>query len=200
MADDSPDWTNDTLLVQHVSARDKEACEAFYTRFRALVSSTAWRFTKPNEAEAKDLGQEIWLTLFISLPKWKDSGALSGWVAKVAINCSLSWLRRKRPTLSTDELRETGWDAPSASAGPHQELEQKRLRQAIDQCLQKLESNDHQAALRLFLMSYSYDEIARILGSSVTSITNWLYRARHSLMKCLQKRLGNFSARNSAER
>jgi RNA polymerase sigma-70 factor, ECF subfamily len=200
MVDDSPYWTNDVLLVQQVNAGDKEACEAFYTRFRLLVSSTAWRFTKPNEAEAKDLGQEIWLTLLISLPKWKDSGALSGWVAKVAINCSLSWLRRKRPTLSTDELRETSWDAPSASADPHQELEQKRLRQAIDQCMQKLENNDHQAALRLFLMSYSYDEIARILDKPVTSITNWLYRARRSLLKCLQKRLGNFSARNSAER
>lgn len=105
MAAERGSWPDDQTLVHAIIHGDRNATETFYQKFQRLVHGMAWKFAHNGE-EAKDLCQENWVQLFLTLPRWQPSGALGGWVTTVAVRKALEWSRQheKRADKSGGEI------------------------------------------------------------------------------------------------
>jgi RNA polymerase sigma factor (sigma-70 family) len=72
--------TQVTDLVAKARAGDQQAWEALVERYAPLIWSVCRR-RGLDEADAKDVGQSVWLQLVDQLDRIRDPAALAGWLA-----------------------------------------------------------------------------------------------------------------------
>src|SRR5437763_17075721 len=87
--------TLDNVLFQRALAGDQEAFEVLISRYQRLLFRLIYRYVGEYQ-EAHDVLQQVWLQLYLSLPKLYPNVLVKPWLFTVAHNRSLDVLRRKR--------------------------------------------------------------------------------------------------------
>lgn len=108
--------SDDVLLVRASRDGDRSAFGRLYTRYQRMVHAIV--LARVPYGEADDLVQEVFLAAMRDLHALRDERAFGGWLATIARNRALGWLRR---SVEVVELEET----PAAG---HQEEEQEARR------------------------------------------------------------------------
>ncbi|HKM92097.1 MAG TPA: RNA polymerase sigma factor [Prolixibacteraceae bacterium] len=140
-------------------------------------------------AIAEDLVQETFITAIGKVDTFRNSGAIEGWIRKIAINKSLQYLREYHHLLSLDEV----------TLQPVNEtvMEQSRnkIRAAIEQASfsagELLSVIDylpmhHKTVFNLYVMEgYSHQQIAEMLSISLGTSKSHLSRARKKAQELL---------------
>jgi RNA polymerase sigma-70 factor, ECF subfamily len=132
-----------------------------------------------NQADREDNFQEIVYQLWKSFPSLKKNESLGSWIYAVSINTSISRIRNK----SRIEYRE---DLPELldNLDPFEELSLDETSKLLLNAIHNLNETSRSVML-LFLEEKSYDEIAEILGISVSNVGVRISRAKEILKKNL---------------
>lgn len=138
------------------------------------------------EQDRNDLVQEILYQLWRSRSKYKSQYAMSTWVYRIALNVSISALRK------STRRQHTSFDAtaiqiaqPSDTAeGFSEELKQ------LHQFIHELREVDR-ALMLLFLDQKPHKEIALILGISESNVATRIHRIKASLKQRFAKDYAN---------
>jgi RNA polymerase sigma-70 factor (ECF subfamily) len=127
--------------------------------------------------EAKDLVQEVLVKVWTYLPEFRGEANVKTWVYRIAVNTCLMHLRKKRlPTVPLIQERDVTQEEASS--------EDERfglLRSAIS----SLPARDRILIL-LFLDEHSYEQIAGVMGLSVSNVGARLTRIRKKLSTLLK--------------
>ena len=139
-----------------------------------------------NRDDQDDLYQEILFQIWRSLPNLKEDAYAGTWLYRVALNASMSFVRKKA---SRGAAQTTAYD--------HTQLEQILETQPVDdprndqlallyEAIAQL--NDLEKALiTLFLEDLSYQEIAAVMGISESNVGVMLHRAKKKLSTLMQE-------------
>jgi RNA polymerase sigma-70 factor (ECF subfamily) len=148
-----------------------------------LIYRTAYSITRTPQ-DAEDVVQTIFLRLlrreippdFTKNPK--------GYFYRSAVNVSLQTVRqRERHILSGDSERlPSGSDSRGAGHAHHEEEMDRRLWQAIAE----LSESAAQILILRYIHDYSLADIARLLGTSRSTIAVSLFRSRARLKKLIR--------------
>ena len=130
------------------------------------------------DAERKDLLQEVALALFRALPSFRGECSERAFVLRVAHNQGITYSTRRRPTIDLDE------ETPSPSPDPERALEQKQRAARLHRAIHALPLG-HRQVVTLLLEDLSHEEIASVLGLSLTNVGVRLHRARAALREAL---------------
>jgi RNA polymerase sigma-70 factor (ECF subfamily) len=202
MGDDRPGAEGDRALVERLRARDPAALEALMERHSSRVYRVAFGITR-NHSEAEEVVQDAFLTLYRKIDMFEGRAAIGTWLYRVAANAALIKRRGKRveleksledclPTFRDDGHREGdhAWLMADWSGTPERELLAGEARQALEEALDRLP--EHYRALLVLrdVEELSNEEVAAILGESVSSVKSRLHRARMALREMLTRRLG----------
>src|SRR5258707_10997617 len=134
--------TSDGVLVQYVLAGDHQAFEILVNRYNVPLFNFICHFLGDYD-QACDISQQVFLQLYISLPKLRIGDPLKAWLFQVARNRCLDELRRKR-AIHFSELESANNEddlsplaiMPDTRPQPDEMAErhdlQQKLRQAID--------------------------------------------------------------------
>lgn len=109
----SDTYTKDNVdhLVRLAKCGDREALSELMRRYSRLVTQTARGILK-NADDAEDVAQDVSLIVLNKLHTFEGQSAFSTWLTRIAINASLTWLRKaKRSRLSS-------LDEPAYEGGP----------------------------------------------------------------------------------
>lgn len=132
-----------------------------------------------SDADKQDNFQEIVYQLWRSFPSLKDKSKLASWIYAVAINTSISKIRKDSRLVFTDDVPET----------PHTEtidnIDRDNNYQKLLNALQKFKEIDRSIML-LYLEDYSYNEIGEIIGISSSNVGVRINRAKKQLEKLLK--------------
>lgn len=139
--------------------------------------------------EALDLTQECFASAFQNLPRYDGDRPLAAWLARVAINKSRDWHRRRRirqilsfASSLPPETMESEWDeAPGADAITFDRAELARLSRAVSE----LPATLKETLLLRTVEGLSQAETAAALGISGKAVETRLRRARERLSKIL---------------
>ena len=113
-----------------------------------------------NQSNREDLFQDIVMQLWKSFPSFRGASKISTWLYRVAINTSISVLRKKKDFIHSYEPG--ALPANIADTGESETEEQlKELYSAIN-LLNEIEK----AIVMLYLEDRSYEEMEEILGMS----------------------------------
>jgi RNA polymerase sigma-70 factor, ECF subfamily len=183
--------TSDNVLFQQALAGDQEAFEALFSRYQRSLFRLIYRYVGEYN-EAHDVLQQVWLQLYLSLPKLYPNVQMKPWLFTVAHNRSLDVLRRRR-FLSFSEVEkgneedETAFlnTIPDTSLTPEELVEQRDLQQAIQRAIQTLPSTYRTVVLLYYREQMSYAEIGRVLKMPVSTVKTRFHRAKPFLRDVL---------------
>ncbi len=157
---------------------DQEQFLSVLDAHKKLIYKVSHTYCRDRE-EFQDLVQEIISQLWLAYPKYDERYKLSTWMYRIALNTAISFLRKEGRrkvtfgTLDTQLLRIA--DDPYDDTHDQQLL---RLRQLISQI-----DRMNKALMLLYLEDKSYQEIADILGITVTNVGSKINRIRKQLRK-----------------
>jgi len=138
--------------------------------------------------DARDAVQEAFVQAFIKLETFQQNSAFYTWLYRIAFNVAASHCRRRRPTVSVEQARETTGQEPiDGNSGPEQRLEQEERCRQVQQALAAL-SDEHRTVLVLReIDGCCYETIAEVLELPVGTVRSRLHRARLQLREQLRE-------------
>lgn len=141
---------------------------------KKLIVKVASAYCAETE-ERKDLIQEISLNLWKAYPNYDASVALSTWTYRIALNVSISFLRKE--TSRKKKVEQYGQEKDLLEW--HNPILDERLEQ-LYQIIDQLKPLD-KALIILSLEGCKNTEIADVMGMSPTNVSTKLYRIREQL-------------------
>ena len=185
------DWggvsDSEAALVSRCLAGDEAACTDLVESHQRMVYQLAFHLLGDKE-EALDLSQDVFLTVFRMLDRFRGQSALRTWIYRIVVNQARNrqrwWRRRHRgQQVSLDEhLRDHG-DFPERNdlESPDRLLGRKELAARIRTALDELPFDQKTALVLREIDGLSYDEIGFSLGIAVGTVKSRLARAREAL-------------------
>jgi RNA polymerase sigma-70 factor, ECF subfamily len=177
----------DAELVRRALGGEREAFEAIYLRYQAIVYRFARSMTG-STAMAEDVAQEVFVALMRDLARYEPQHAgLSTYLYGVARNVTRARLRREQRFVNLDETsaersQPTGPDDPSAALVRSTDL--VRLRKAIV----GLPSRYREVVILCDLHELSYAEAAAVVNTPVGTVRSRLHRGRTLLAESFRCR------------
>jgi RNA polymerase sigma-70 factor (ECF subfamily) len=146
-----------------------------------------------NEADARDICQEVWLTVWKQLPSFRGDSRFSTWLHPIVTRRSLDHLRKRRRWFDRFLPFDTGDDSvasvpePSTTDDARGHLEGNETVARVRAALATLPPK-HRAVLALReLEGLSYEEIAKATGIPAGTVMSRLFHARRLLAEKLGK-------------
>jgi RNA polymerase sigma-70 factor, ECF subfamily len=174
--------------IRQAQRGDANAFELLYRLHSSRVFALCLRMLK-NTAEAEDLTQETFLTVFRALGTFRGHSAFSSWLHRVTINRVLMHLRRKA---LTDASLEEIIRSSEESGSPRKELRHFDLRLkgltdrlSIQKAIAQLPARLKGTFLLYDLYGCEHRETAEILACSTGASKSRLHKARRRLRELL---------------
>lgn len=183
------DWT----IVQQVQSGDVAAFDRLMVKYRERVYGVVYNMTS-NREDASDLTQDAFIKAFQSINRFQGQSSFFTWLYRIAINSTLTHLRKNRlrtffsfekideeDRISADVI-EALTDKNGADRGTYvHELQEK-----LNEAMQKL-SIKHRTVVTLFeIDGLSHQEIANVMDCSVGTVRSRLHYAKTLLQSELQ--------------
>ena len=178
----------DDLLLRRAQNGDPEAFGRLMEPLEQLVWRVCWHYTGNREA-AEDCGQEAMIRIWRNLANYRGECALESWVYRIAANCCMDWLRKKKRDLSVsvEPLREQGFDPADTSPGTAEQVVAKDERQRLREAISLLPDEQREALILTQLEKVPYEEAARALGVSEGTVKSRVNRAKTRLKELLSE-------------
>jgi RNA polymerase sigma-70 factor, ECF subfamily len=171
---------NDEFLLERVRANDQKAMADIFDRYGSLVYSVSLRVLK-DPGQAEDVMQEIFFQL------WKNPntfvqgrGSLGAWLAVVARNRAIDFLRRRKPTDSVDEV------VLVSKTNISSEIERNIMVEKIRELMKSLPSEQQKSVELAFFEGLSHAEVAAKTGDPLGTVKTRIRLALISLRKAIQ--------------
>ncbi len=182
----------DTRLMLDFCAGDPSAFRRLVERNQAIVYRLAVRYLN-DPAEAEDATQDVFIRVSGSVADYRPSAKFTTWVYRITVNVCLNRLRsaKARPALSLDTAVEQGGErafdvASDPALTPSARLEREELETKIRESLAALPDAQRTAVLLRRFDDLSYEEIAKVMETTVPAVESLLFRARDTLKKTLK--------------
>jgi RNA polymerase sigma-70 factor (ECF subfamily) len=183
-------------VIESCKAGDKEAFKAVVLFYQKKVFNIAYRMLG-NSEEAKDLAQEVFLSVFDSIRSLREETKFDVWLTQITLNhCRNRWKYLKRryyfDSDSLDDPIETeNGNMPrqhyDLSDTPEVSYEKKMIQQLIQRGLLKLKEDQRELIVLRDLQGYSYEEIGKLFHLPEGTVKSKLHRARMDLKEVLDK-------------
>ena len=147
------------------------------SRYQGIIHKVNLVYFKSAE-DRKDNFQEVVYQLWKSFPSLKDRSKIGSWMYAVAINVSISAMRKTSNHVYTEFLPEI------VHTDEIDKMEQDMDFRELLEAIQQLNDVDKSIML-LYLEEYSYEQIAEITGISSVNVGVRISRAKKQLKTIL---------------
>ncbi len=180
MAHREEPWSDDGELVTCILQGSVEHFDMLYEAYFPRVYRFALKRLR-DPAEAEDVTQEVFFTVFNALASFRGNSSLLVWIFGITRNTVNRRFRRARPSiesLDADDAREI----PTGEAPADRTVDARRV---LSQCEAVIENQLTPLQRRIFHLKHlrrqSIRAIARALGKSEDAIKANLYRMRRAI-------------------
>ncbi len=168
-------------LLEGCRRGDRSSQYEIYRLYSKAMYNTAFRILNL-EAEAEDILQEAFLEALTGLHNFRGESTFGAWLKRIVVNKSINALKKKR-SIATDAE-----DLELLAGGDEQEfkdevsLDMKEIMDAVETL-----PDGYRTVFCLYLIEgYDHEEIASLLGISVSGSKSQLNRAKLKLQKILK--------------
>jgi len=182
------DSEDDVELMSRVAKGDEEAFAAIVSRHQYAVVGTVSKMLG-GSTDAEDIAQQVFIRLWKSAKKYKPTAKFTTYLFTITRNLVFNESRRrKRKQHSSIEEQGEEWGAQvvdNDAASPSDEALKAELVKAVDKAIGNLPEKQRMAVILRRYENMPYEEIAKVLGISVSAVKSQLFRARSELKESL---------------
>ena len=153
-----------------------ENIELQFTRmvkeYRKTIYTVCYFFSKDTE-EVNDLYQEILINLWKGFPNYRGESSLKTWIWRVCLNTCSNQERKKKSRIQTVPL------SIDIDLYNDEDAGSRQIQMLYDR-INRLDVFDR-AIILLWLENMTYQDIADVVGISVSNVTTRLFRIKEQL-------------------
>ncbi len=183
------DELTDEELLARLARGDAAAGRSFFLRYRQKAYRIAYRLLG-NEADALDAVEDAFVKLLVAAEGFRGESSVKTWFYRILVNTSLDARRKRRGTLSLEQIEETQDSrmdvAVSRDEGPHERVERGETAEKIRSAIAELDEKHRTVFVLAAVEELSYKEIADSLGIAIGTVMSRLFYARKYLQKSLK--------------
>ncbi|MDE6853682.1 MAG: sigma-70 family RNA polymerase sigma factor [Muribaculaceae bacterium] len=146
-------------------------------QYKDVVTKVCWLYAD-REAAFDDLYQETCINIWQGMNSFRGDARMSTWIYRTAINTCISWHRRNRRHSDNSSIDNLKFEPVSDDKASDIAEEYRELHRLISM----LGPMD-KAMITLWLDEKSYEEIALIVGMSLSNVAVKLHRIKERLTK-----------------
>jgi RNA polymerase sigma-70 factor (ECF subfamily) len=178
----------DAALMLRVKQGDFQAFAEIVERYKQPVVNLVTRMLRdPNEAE--DIAQNVFVQVCRSADRYEVTARFSTWLFTIARNLTLNELRRRsRHPAESMDVPHVAHEAEPArqfedfrTSSPPEELLRSELEAKVEAAIGELPENQRLALLLCRQDDLSYEEMAKVLGCSVSATKSLIHRGRETI-------------------
>ncbi len=140
--------------------------------YRKTIYTVCYFFSKDSE-EVNDLYQEILINLWKGFPKFRGESSMKTWIWRVSLNTCNNHERKKKSSGQTPPL------SPDTELYNNEEAHSKQIQMLYDR-INRLDVFDR-AIILLWLENMTYQELANVVGITLSNVTTRLFRIKEQL-------------------
>jgi RNA polymerase sigma factor (sigma-70 family) len=175
--------TDEELVRQLLATGNALYFEQLYNRYFSKVYYQTLSYLKESE-EARDLTQDIFVKLYDRLAKFQGKSSFSTWLFSFARNSVIDYLRKK------GKLKEESLDEAQVESIP--EVEDNELLQLradrLAHVLEEIPPDDKAVLIMMYANEWKMDEIAEVMGLSLSAVKMRLKRAKAKVLLLYQQK------------
>jgi RNA polymerase sigma-70 factor (ECF subfamily) len=183
----------DAALMLLVKQGDVSAFERLVEKYKQPVLNLVYRMLR-DLTEAEDIAQNVFVQVYKSASRYEISSKFSTWLFTIARNLSLNEIRRRsrHPAESIDAPHPDHEDQPwhqfedKKTFTPPESLLQGELENKVLEAIAELPENQRTALLLCRQGELSYEEIAEVVGTSLSATKSLIHRGRETLKQKLK--------------
>ena len=180
--------------MRRLQRREEAAFSELVTTYQHRIFSLVFRMLGDRE-EARDVAQEVFVTVFRRIDGFRAESSLSTWLYRVAVNhCKnrIKYLGRRAAgrTRSLETLNDADWARAPGLSGPPRPDQEASARETLAILLRELETLDEEQRTLVVLRDMeglAYAEIAEITDQPLGTVKSRLHRARLALKAALER-------------
>ncbi|MDX9810829.1 MAG: sigma-70 family RNA polymerase sigma factor [Bacteroidales bacterium] len=172
-------------LVRASIDGDKAAFGEIVRRYQGMVARTV-KGMLGDTVYSEDIGQEVFVKLYYSLPEFRGEAKLSTYIQKIAVNLTLNEIKRRKKFFSMfsqtgdDEMHEIDIADPDTG-------ERAEASEIVNKALAEMDPRFRIIVTMRMLQGYSTKETAEILDLPLGTVLSRLSRAQEQLKSILKK-------------
>lgn len=175
----------DDELVKASLDGDKLAFSEIVNRYRRMVARTV-KGMLGDSVYSEDIGQEVFVNLYNSLPGFRGEAKLSTYIQRIAINLTLNEIKRRKRFFSMFSHKGSDEMSEYEIADPEDE-EKREAKEIVNKALMSLDPKFRIIVAMRLLQGYSTKETAEILDLPLGTVLSRLSRAQEQLKEILKK-------------
>ena len=182
----------DAALIVRVQKGEIGAFSLLVNKYRERLFSIIYNLTS-NREDAADLTQETFIKAFSSLPRFRNKSNFYTWLYRIAINTTLSHLKKNRYKhfYSLEKMDEEFTQSElveilASKTNSDKSALLNELQEKLNEALQKLSLKHRTVVILHEIEGMSHQEIATITNSTEGTVRSRLHYAKKELQSYLQ--------------
>ena len=180
---------DDKKIIELFFARDEAALDGVEKKYGALCRSVARRLLN-DERDVDECENDVYVRAWNAIPPERPV-SLSAWLARVARNAALDRSKYNGAACRNSALAEAFEELEpwliAAEGDPQKALDEKELRQMLNDFLRAQPPETRRFFLRRYWYGESVREIAQACGVREAKVKTSLFRTRERLRKELER-------------
>jgi RNA polymerase sigma factor (sigma-70 family) len=165
-------------LIQGCLKGNRTSQKQLYEIYSSKMYALCYRYVK-DSMQAQDILVTAFMKVFEKIGQFKNEGSFEGWIRRIMVNESLSYLRKQRAMYVETDLEQADREPDYENLSDH--LEAEDLLRMISEL-----PAGYRIVFNMYAIDgYSHKEIAEHLGISENTSKSQLSRARVFLQKLL---------------
>lgn len=181
-------YSDEELLRFITETGDASYFEMLYDRYAPFIYNKCFWFVN-DEEEAKDLTQEIFIKIYLNLPKFKGNSKLSTWIYAITVHTSIKFVNKNKnkATFLSEEILHNYFseyiDYNEISDAELLDINYERLQEIMD----ALPVEYRNVLLMKYQYNLSINKIVQILDIKESAVKMRLLRAKKKVIEIREK-------------
>lgn len=174
----------DDYYIRQVIKGDANAFAPLVERHKDMVFSLAVKMLR-DRAEAEELVQDVFVTCYRSLSKFRGRSKFSTWLYKITYNRCLDVLKVKRRYRASDDISGIK-EVEEEELNALQQIAENDRNKAVRQAIGLLPEEEQVLVWLYYFDELTVKEIAKVVNLSEANVKVKLFRSRKFLYRILQ--------------
>lgn len=154
-----------------------ETFESIYCQYHPMVLQMCLGFVKGDTDTAKDIAQEVFISVWKNLEKFRGASSYKTWIYRITVNSCLQYVKKDKKVqkVATTEIAE------QSSTEVNNDQQIQNLYKAIGQ-LKEID----RLIIMMVLENQDYDSISEVIGVNAINLRVKIHRIKKRLEKILK--------------
>ena len=157
---------------------NKNTFETIYCQHHPMVLQMCLGYTKGDRDTANDLSQEIFISVWNNLDKFRGASSYKTWIYRITVNTCLQYIKKEKASpILNEDIQLTVAETDESTNDNIQ-----KLYEAIGQ-LKKID----RLIIMMVLENQNYDSISEVIGLKATNMRVKIHRIKKRLETILKQ-------------